>query len=52
MLKLLGRFSGAESVTLDGYRNPRPPGNRRVWGTSRFMVEQMYPLGWVKVSVN
>lgn len=47
----VGRFSGAESVTLDVYRNPKPPGNRRVWGTSRFLVEQMYPLGWVKVTV-
>lgn len=45
----VGRFSGAESVTLDNYRNPRPPGNRAVWGTTRNLVEGKYPAGWVKV---
>lgn len=46
----LGRFSGVESVTLDKYRNPNPPGKRKVWGTSRNLVEGIYPMGWVKVS--
>lgn len=44
----LGRFSGVESVTLDEYRNPRPPGRRSVWGRSRNIIEARYPMGWVK----
>lgn len=48
----LGRFSGVESVTLDNYRNPKPPGNKSVWGTSRNLAEGLYPMGWVKVSVS
>jgi len=48
----LGRFSGVESVTLDNYRNPRPPGKRSVWGTSRNLAEGLYPMGWVKVTVS
>lgn len=47
----LGRFSGVESVTLDKYRNPRPPGRMTVWGTSRNLAEGLYPMGWVKVTV-
>lgn len=47
----LGRFSGVESVTLDNYRNPRPPGNKAVWGTSRNLAEGLYPMGWLKVTV-
>ena len=50
-LMRLGRFSGVESVTFDKYRNPRPPGNKSVWGTSRNLVEGMYPMGWIKVSI-
>jgi CRISPR-associated protein Csm5 len=46
----LGRFCGVESVTLDDYRNPRPPGNKTVWGTSRNLAEGLYPMGWVKVT--
>ena len=46
----LGRFSGVESVTLDGYRNPRPPGRGSVWGRSRNIMEGRYPMGWVKVT--
>jgi len=46
----IGRFSGVESVTLDGYRNPRPPGNKRVWGTTRNIADGKYPMGWVKAS--
>ena len=46
----LGRFSGVESVTLDEYRNPRPPGKRSVWGHSRNIIEGRYPMGWVKAT--
>lgn len=45
-----GRFSGVESVTLDEYRNPRPPGRRRGWGTSRSLADGLYPMGWVKAT--
>lgn len=48
----LGRFSGVESVTLDEYRNPKPPGNKSVWGTSRNLAEGLYPMGWVKITVS
>ncbi|MCL5022274.1 MAG: type III-A CRISPR-associated RAMP protein Csm5 [Nitrospirae bacterium] len=48
----LGRFSGVESVTLDNYRNPKPPGNKTVWGTSRNLAEGIYPMGWMKVAVS
>ena len=48
----LGRFSGVESVTLDNYRNPKPPGGKGVWGTSRNLAEGLYPMGWVKVKVS
>ena len=51
-LMRLGRFSGVESVTLDKYRNPRPPGNKSIWGTSRNVVEGSYPMGWLKVTVS
>lgn len=47
----VGRFSGVESVTLDKYRDPRPPGNKTVWGKSRNLAEGLYPMGWVKVTV-
>ncbi|MBI5208300.1 MAG: type III-A CRISPR-associated RAMP protein Csm5 [Candidatus Firestonebacteria bacterium] len=47
----LGRFSGVESVTLDKYRNPRPPGNKTIWGTSRNLIEGIYPMGWMKVTI-
>ena len=48
----VGRFSGVESVTLDNYRNPKPPGNKTTWGTSRNLAESRYPMGWIKVTVN
>jgi len=48
----IGRFSGVESVTLDNYRNPKPPGNKSVWGTSRNLAEGVYPMGWVKATVS
>ncbi|MFH1672277.1 MAG: type III-A CRISPR-associated RAMP protein Csm5 [Pseudomonadota bacterium] len=48
----LGRFSGVECVTLDNYRNPRPPGGKKVWGTSRNLAEGLYPMGWVRVVVS
>ncbi len=51
-LMRFGRFSGVESVTLDKYRNPRPPGNKSVWGKSRNLVEGLYPMGWIKVMVS
>ena len=47
----VGRFSGVESVTLDKYRNPRSPGNKTVWGTTRNLVEGKYPMGWVKATI-
>ena len=47
----MGRFSGVESVTLDNYRNPKPPGNKTAWGTTRNLVEGRYPMGWVKVTI-
>lgn len=47
----VGRFSGAESVTLDTYRNPRPPGRKTTWGTSRNLAEGKYPMGWLMVTV-
>lgn len=46
----LGRFSGVECVTLDDYRNPKPPGNKTTWGTTRNLAEGKYPMGWVKVT--
>ncbi len=48
----LGRFSGVESVTIDNYRNPRPPGNKSTWGTTRNIAEMKYPMGWVRVTVD
>lgn len=47
----IGRFSGVESVTLDNFRNPRPPGNNAVWGTTRNLAEGRYPMGWMKVTI-
>lgn len=47
----VGRFSGVESVTLDNYRNPKPPGNKTVWGRSRNLAEGKYPMGWVKATI-
>ncbi len=47
----VGRFSGVESVTIDGYRNPRPPGKKNLWGTSRNLAEGKYPMGWLKVTL-
>jgi CRISPR-associated protein Csm5 len=46
----IGRFSGAESVTLDGYRNPRPPGDKG-WGGTRNLAAGIYPMGWLRVEV-
>jgi len=45
----MGRFSGVESVTLDGYRNPKPPGKRGIWGTTRNIADDAFPMGWMKV---
>jgi CRISPR-associated protein Csm5 len=47
----IGRYSGVESVTLDNYRNPKPPGNKTVWGTTRNLAEGIYPMGWIKVRI-
>ncbi len=44
----IGRFSGVESVTLDRYRNPKPPGKKKSWGNTRNLAEGIYPMGWVK----
>jgi hypothetical protein len=46
----IGRFQGVESVTLDGYRNPRPPGDKG-WGASRNLAEGIYPMGWLRAAV-
>ncbi len=48
----IGRFVGVESVTLDHYRNPRPPGKKNIWGTSRNLAEGVFPMGWLKLSFN
>lgn len=48
----IGRFSGVESVTIDKYRNPRPPGKKRVWGTTKNLAEGKYPMGWLKASIS
>jgi len=45
----LGRFSGVESMTIDNYRNPRPPGHKG-WGNSRNLAEGTYPMGWLKIT--
>lgn len=47
----LGRFSGVESVTLDEYRNPQPPGRSRGWGKSRNIADEKYPMGWLKMQI-
>lgn len=47
----LGRFSGVESVTLDNFRDPQPPGRSRSWGKSRNVCEEKYPMGWVKITI-
>lgn len=46
----VGRFSGVECVTLDKYRNPRPPRNKTIWGTSRNLADGKYPMGWIKAT--
>lgn len=45
----VGRFSGVESVTLDEYRNPQPPGRDKGWGNSRNVADGQFPMGWVKL---
>jgi len=48
----VGRYSGVESVTLDEYRKPKPPGrNRGKWGNTRNVCEEQYPMGWIKISL-
>ncbi|MFQ5772581.1 MAG: type III-A CRISPR-associated RAMP protein Csm5 [bacterium] len=47
----VGRFSGVESVTLDEYRDPQPPGRNRGWGRSRNIADGKFPMGWVKISI-
>jgi len=47
----IGRFSGVESVTIDNYRNPRPPG-KGIWGKSRNLAEMKYPMGWIKIEIS
>ncbi|NIR51599.1 type III-A CRISPR-associated RAMP protein Csm5 [candidate division KSB1 bacterium] len=48
----IGRFSGVESVTLDEYRNPQPPGRNRGWGNSRNIADGKFPMGWVKIAIS
>jgi len=48
----LGRYSGVESVTLDEYRAPEPPGRIKKWGYSRNVCEEKYPMGWIKITLN
>ncbi len=45
----VGRFSGVWSVTLDKYRNPRPPRGRQ-WGKTKNVADEKYPMGWMKVT--
>lgn len=45
----VGRFSGVESVTLDYYRDPQPPGKVKKWGNTRNIADSRYPMGWVKL---
>jgi len=51
LLLRVGRFSGVESVTLDKYRNPKPFGNKNIWGTTRNLAEGLYPMGWLKINI-
>lgn len=44
----IGRYSGVESVTIDKYRKPRPPGGKG-WGKTKNLSDLKYPLGWVKI---
>ncbi len=46
----IGRYSGVESVTIDKYRNPRPPRGKG-WGKTKNLIEGKYPLGWVKIKL-
>ncbi|MGA2782864.1 MAG: type III-A CRISPR-associated RAMP protein Csm5 [Smithella sp.] len=46
----VGRFSGVESVTIDEYRNPRPPQGKG-WGDTRNLAEGLYPMGWIKATL-
>jgi CRISPR-associated protein Csm5 len=46
----IGRFSGVESVTIDEYRNPRPPQSKS-WKSTKNLVEGLYPMGWVKATL-
>lgn len=48
----IGRFSGVESVTLDLYRNPKPPGRMKSWGNTRNLAEGMFPMGWMKITLS
>lgn len=48
----IGRFSGVESVTLDRYRNPKPPGKKKTWGNTRNLAEGIYPMGWMKLTLS
>lgn len=45
----VGRFSGVESVTLDEYRDPQPPGKDKRWGFSRNIADERFPMGWIKI---
>ena len=45
----VGRHSGVESVTLDEYRNPQPPGKVKSWGNTRNIADGFYPMGWIKM---
>lgn len=47
----MGRFSGVYAVTVEKYRDPRPPG-RRGWGNSRNLFAARYPMGWAKLSIS
>jgi CRISPR-associated protein Csm5 len=48
----IGRFSGVESVTLDRFRNPKPPGKKKTWGNTRNLAGGIYPMGWMKVTLS
>lgn len=47
----LGRFSGVYAVTIDEYRDPRPPKGKS-WGKTRNLFDSKYPMGWIKLTVH
>ena len=46
----VGRFSGVFAVTLEDYRDPRPPRGKK-YGKTRNLFDGKYPMGWMRVQV-